>query len=71
MLNVSSLTTDIVNNLFRICPGLNLADAALYILAATVLSAFDVLPALDTNGKPEVVEAKFSTKLISCVLDFA
>lgn len=34
----------------RICPGRYFADAELWLMAASVLSCFDILPALDANG---------------------
>lgn len=36
----------------RICPGIHLAERALWVAVARIAWAFDIRPKLDTNGKP-------------------
>lgn len=45
----------------RVCPGSHIAKSILYIMAASMLSLFDIVPALDEEGRPIDVEAKFTT----------
>jgi hypothetical protein len=50
----------------RICPGLHLAEASLFITVARILWAFDVLPGLDETGneiKPDTEAYETSTSL--------
>ena len=50
----------------RICPGRHLADATLFIVASSVLSAFNVTNAKDENGNEIPVEnvIDFSSGLV-------
>ncbi|KAJ3569369.1 hypothetical protein NP233_g5091 [Leucocoprinus birnbaumii] len=43
----------------RACPGAHIALAKLYIIAASVLSLFDISPKLDTNGSPINIVPQF------------
>lgn len=52
----------------RACPGGHIALSTLYIAAASILSAFDILPEVDENNHP--IEAKhefFATAIVSSV----
>jgi hypothetical protein len=54
----------------RICPGLHLAEASLFIVLATLLWAFDFAPELDDRGEPimpEMAPEKWSASAASCV----
>ena len=44
----------------RICPGRHLADATIFMIAASVLSAFNVTKAKDENGHEIPVKAKMT-----------
>lgn len=56
-------------NFCRRCPGVNLADTAIWLVIATVLANFDILPPLDpVTNEPLVPTKKFtsaSTRYIS------
>ncbi|KXN82009.1 O-methylsterigmatocystin oxidoreductase [Leucoagaricus sp. SymC.cos] len=43
----------------RMCPGSHIALSALYIAAASILSLFDISPALDANNNPIEVKPEF------------
>ncbi|KAL7278727.1 hypothetical protein ACG7TL_007730 [Trametes sanguinea] len=49
----------------RICPGRHFADDLLFINIASVLHTFDILPALDSSGKPIPVTAQSSPAMLS------
>ncbi|KAJ3002115.1 hypothetical protein NUW54_g6025 [Trametes sanguinea] len=49
----------------RICPGRYFADAGLFILIASVLHVFEILPPLDEHGKPIKLEHVQSHGLLS------
>ncbi|EPS95741.1 hypothetical protein FOMPIDRAFT_1053918 [Fomitopsis schrenkii] len=53
----------------RNCPGMYYATAVLYIVMASVLSTFDI-EAVDNEGKPIQIEAKFSDSFISYAEEF-
>ncbi|THH21540.1 hypothetical protein EW146_g50 [Bondarzewia mesenterica] len=54
----------------RICPGRHVADTTLWIVVATVLSAFDVGEARDGSGAAIPVKCEYSDGLISHPLPF-
>ncbi|KXN81510.1 O-methylsterigmatocystin oxidoreductase [Leucoagaricus sp. SymC.cos] len=55
----------------RICPGSHIGLSALYIAAASIISIFDISPALDENGKPMEFTPEFlGTSLVSDPLPF-
>ncbi|KAF9445054.1 cytochrome P450 [Macrolepiota fuliginosa MF-IS2] len=55
----------------RVCPGSDVALSLIYITAASILAAFDILPALDEKGDPiKVVPEFISASLISEPLPF-
>ncbi|KAF9443424.1 cytochrome P450 [Macrolepiota fuliginosa MF-IS2] len=55
----------------RICPGSHVALAMLYIAAASILTIFDISPALDEEGNPiEVVPEFLPASLVSEPLPF-
>lgn len=39
-----------------ICPGRFFAEAVLWLTMVRVIAAFDILPALDANGNPQIPE---------------
>jgi Cytochrome P450 len=45
--------------LFRLCPGLNIAEASLWIAMASILATLSISKALDENGKEITPEVKF------------
>ncbi|XP_006459503.1 hypothetical protein AGABI2DRAFT_116470 [Agaricus bisporus var. bisporus H97] len=49
----------------RVCPGSHLAMSILEITAASILCLFDILPALDTQGKPIDVVPEFTPASIT------
>ncbi|TFY62176.1 hypothetical protein EVG20_g6799 [Dentipellis fragilis] len=49
----------------RSCPGINLADALVYIMVVTTLAVFDISPALDENQMPIIPEVEYSTGAVS------
>ncbi|EKM78860.1 hypothetical protein AGABI1DRAFT_129140 [Agaricus bisporus var. burnettii JB137-S8] len=49
----------------RVCPGSHLAISMLEITAASILCLFDILPALDTQGKPIDVVPEFTPASIT------
>lgn len=48
-----------INTLLRICPGSHIALSMIYIIAASILSFFDILPMLDGEGNPIKVVPEF------------
>ena len=50
--------------ILRICPGKHLALRSLYLLIACVLSAFDIKPALDEDGNPQVPKPEFNSLVL-------
>ena len=46
-------------HILRNCPGMYYATAVLYVVMASVLSTFNI-EAVDNEGKPVKIEAKFS-----------
>ncbi|KAF8996018.1 cytochrome P450 [Cyathus striatus] len=48
----------------RMCPGRYTAEAQVWISIASILSAFDIRPALDEKGMPIKVEPKFTSGMI-------
>ena len=43
---------------YRICPGRYFAEASLFILAASLLHVFQILPPVDERGVPKKLEHK-------------
>ena len=41
----------------RICPGMHLARNSIYVTVARILWAFDILPTLDSAGKPIIPDS--------------
>ncbi|KAF9451150.1 cytochrome P450 [Macrolepiota fuliginosa MF-IS2] len=55
----------------RICPGAHIGLSALYLTCVSILSLFDISPALDADGKPiEAVPEFFAASLVSEPLPF-
>jgi hypothetical protein len=51
--------------MIRSCPGIHLADAAVWLSLACILAAFDILPPINPEtGKEEVPEERFSPAII-------
>ncbi|KAF8178464.1 cytochrome P450 [Pholiota molesta] len=50
----------------RFCPGRHMGDAQVWISIASILSVFDICPALDEYGHPIKVEPAFSSKGMIC-----
>ncbi|KAH6893682.1 O-methylsterigmatocystin oxidoreductase, partial [Coprinopsis sp. MPI-PUGE-AT-0042] len=53
----------------RICPGRHLSNESLSIMAITLLSCFDILPALDKAGRPKPLELKVTSSIVSLPID--
>ncbi|KAI0263944.1 cytochrome P450 [Gloeopeniophorella convolvens] len=51
----------------RICPGRHFADATLFIMAASLLSVFDVQRKRDAEGREIHFEVSYSGNLLKCV----
>ena len=49
----------------RICPGRFMGRETLFITAASLLSVFDILPALGPDGKPILLRATTTNGLLS------
>ncbi|KAJ7189263.1 cytochrome P450 [Mycena filopes] len=54
----------------RICPGRHLAKSTLFIAVASILSSFDIIKAVDTDGQPIEPTFEFSSHLINAPLPF-
>ncbi|KAF9050355.1 cytochrome P450 [Panaeolus papilionaceus] len=54
----------------RICAGMHYADTMLFITIASLMHSFDIVPALDANGKEIIPEAKFNSSIVREALDF-
>ncbi|KAF9451158.1 cytochrome P450 [Macrolepiota fuliginosa MF-IS2] len=55
----------------RICPGAHIALSTLYLISASILSLFDISPALDAEGKTiDVIPEFVSTSVVSEPLPF-
>jgi hypothetical protein len=55
----------------RVCPGRYLSDNSLFITVASVLSVFDISPALGEDGKPVELQALFDGDFFSYVVYLA
>ncbi|KAG8821039.1 hypothetical protein FRC19_008296 [Serendipita sp. 401] len=55
----------------RICPGMHTAQDTLYILAASIIHAFEISPPNDIKGSSSLPEVKYTTGLISHPLPFS
>ncbi|EUC65529.1 cytochrome P450 family protein [Rhizoctonia solani AG-3 Rhs1AP] len=49
----------------RRCPGIQLAQASVWLAIVTVLSVFDISPDLDASGRPIMPDLKYSQSTIS------
>ncbi|PPQ81814.1 hypothetical protein CVT25_013650 [Psilocybe cyanescens] len=54
----------------RFCPGRHMGESQVWISVACILSAFDITPALDENGRPIEVVPAFSSGMICHPLPF-
>jgi len=52
----------------RSCPGKQFALRTAYLVVACVLSTFDIGPALDEDGNPQMPKAEFHSVMIRYVL---
>jgi hypothetical protein len=48
----------------RICPGRDMAYDSIWIAVASILAAFQILPALDSAGKEVVVDAEYTSGML-------
>lgn len=55
----------------RICPGMHLADAGLFIYAARILAVFSIQPLKDASGKPVPPSLEKGPEMIRCVCQWA
>ena len=55
--------SDVLDANLRLCPGRFLAEASVWIAAVTLLSAFDICPIQDEDGKDIVPPAAFNTAI--------
>ena len=51
----------------RTCAGMALGETQVWITVASIISVFDIRPAIDSMGHPIAVEPKFTSGMISCV----
>ena len=51
----------------RVCPGRHFALRTVYLVVASVLSAFDIEPTLDEDGNPKMPKAEFNSLLVRYV----
>ncbi|KIJ26046.1 hypothetical protein M422DRAFT_146814, partial [Sphaerobolus stellatus SS14] len=54
----------------RICPGRFLADNSLFIMTASFLQVFEVLPPRDASGRELSVKYTMGSGMLSTVEDF-
>ncbi|KAF9037735.1 cytochrome P450 [Panaeolus papilionaceus] len=54
----------------RICPGRHMSDNALFMIIASTLAVYDVLPPLDDAGKPIKQKAEFTSGLLTYPVPF-
>ena len=54
----------------RICPGKPLALRTIYLVVACVLSVFDIGPALDGDGNPQMPKIEFDDSTLRYVFFF-
>jgi len=47
--------------ILRICPGRQFALRTLYLVVACVPAVFDIEPALDEDGNPQIPKAEFTS----------
>ena len=52
----------------RACPGKQFSLRTVYLFVASVLSAFDIGPALDEDGNPQMPKAEFHGGLVRYVI---
>ncbi|KAG8850866.1 hypothetical protein FRB91_008738 [Serendipita sp. 411] len=55
----------------RTCPGMHTAQDTLYILAASIIHAFEISPPNDLKGSSSLPEVKYTTGLISHPFPFS
>ena len=60
----------VFTGIYSICPGRHLAEASVWIVIATILSAFEILPVKDDNGNPIIPKADFHSAITRCVYPF-
>ncbi|KAJ7758742.1 cytochrome P450 [Mycena metata] len=48
----------------RICPGRGLAENSIFLLAASIISSFDITPAIDGNGIKIPIDVQYSSGLV-------
>ncbi|KAJ7736960.1 cytochrome P450 [Mycena maculata] len=54
----------------RICPGRGLAENSIFLLAASIISSFDITPAVDGKGIKIPIDVQYSSGLVSLPEDF-
>ncbi|KAJ7056066.1 cytochrome P450 [Mycena amicta] len=54
----------------RICPGRGLAENSIFLLTASIISSFDITPAVDENGVTVPIHVQYSSGLVSLPEDF-
>ncbi|PAV19370.1 cytochrome P450 [Pyrrhoderma noxium] len=54
----------------RICPGRHFALASLWIAASSILSVFDILPALDEDGREILPRGEFTSGMANLAVKF-
>ena len=53
--------------MYRACPGMHLADAAVWLGLASILASFDILPPINPEtGKEEMPEERFASGFTRC-----
>jgi cytochrome P450 len=61
-------STQLLNVCYRICPGINFADASLFIIIASILATFNISKALDEQGNEITPPVEYANALITYVL---
>lgn len=54
----------------RICAGMHYADSMFFVSMARILSAFEIRPAKDANGKDIIPDLKFNSSIVRYVFCF-
>jgi hypothetical protein len=54
----------LLHGLYRICPGRELAETAVFISIATILATYDISKALDARGEPIQPRIQFSDGIV-------
>jgi len=55
----------VLKAIIRLCPGKHLSDNSLFAMVASVLSVFNITPAMDDSGNPIPIKPEMTNGKIS------